>query len=177
MAIGIGGKSHFWGIYEMTEAARRVPVLGILPGAEQETLRDILGSSDCHDLTCVRSPGFVRAALLSKKPRLIITCDRFDGGQTWKHVLAEVARCASKPQIIVCSRLADDRLWGEVLNHGAFDLLELPFRRNDVLYAISFALRVQAQDQIRPRLAASATDSCRIPSDLAEPVPFGLKLA
>lgn len=162
----------------MNEEARRVSVLGILPTAEQEMLQDILASSDCYDLICIRSPGFARAALLSRKPAIVITSDRFEGGQTWKDVLRETARAAVKPEVIVGSRLADDRLWAEVLNHGAFDLLEIPYRRSDVLYTISFAVRMHGQSRPARKRAASATQGI-LPTndDVDDPVPFGLKLA
>ena len=55
-----------------------------------------------------------------------------DGG--WKHLLTQMDKMTVSPSLIVCSRLADERLWAEVLNLGAFDLLlGAPFDREEVL--------------------------------------------
>ena len=37
------------------------------------------------------------------------------------------------------SRLADDRLWAEALNLGAWDVLAKPFEKSEVLRAVSTA--------------------------------------
>jgi hypothetical protein len=44
-----------------------------------------------------------------------------------------------RPRLIVFSRNADDRLWTEVLNWGAFDLLKTPFREHELVFAIGSA--------------------------------------
>jgi len=52
----------------------------------------------------------------------------------WRHLLAELGRMEARPSLIMCSRLADERLWAEVLNLGAFDLLlGAPFDAEEVL--------------------------------------------
>jgi hypothetical protein len=52
----------------------------------------------------------------------------------WKLLLAEFDTMAVRPSLIVSSRLADDRLWAEVLHLGAFDLLlGAPFEPEEVL--------------------------------------------
>ena len=52
----------------------------------------------------------------------------------WKLLLAEFDTMAVRPSLIVSSRLADDRLWVEVLHLGAFDLLlGAPFEPEEVL--------------------------------------------
>jgi len=43
------------------------------------------------------------------------------------------------PVIIVASGMANDSLWGEVLNFGGYDLLMEPFERNEVYRVISLA--------------------------------------
>jgi hypothetical protein len=52
----------------------------------------------------------------------------------WKTLLAELEQVPVRPSLIVCSRLADERLWVEVLNLGGYDLLRCaPFVPNEVL--------------------------------------------
>ncbi len=56
--------------------------------------------------------------------------------------MAEMDRLPVRPVLIVASRLADDRLWAEVLNLGAFDLLlGEPFDREEVLRVTESAWR------------------------------------
>jgi DNA-binding response OmpR family regulator len=57
------------------------------------------------------------------------------------------------PCVIVTSRLASDRLWMELLNEGAFDLLSKPFDPSEVMRIIHSAW---VHWQNRYGLAASA---------------------
>ena len=42
-------------------------------------------------------------------------------------------------RLIVTSRLADDRLWAEALNLGAYDVLAKPFERMELVRSVSSA--------------------------------------
>lgn len=70
-------------------------------------------------------------AVISQCQVVLSEADLPDGN--WKDVLEYVALSASEhyqlvpPQVIVISRLADERLWTEVLDRGAFNLLTKPF--------------------------------------------------
>ena len=48
---------------------------------------------------------------------------------------------AAQSLMLVVSRHADERLWAEVLNLGGFDVLALPFDRDELKWALSSALR------------------------------------
>ena len=54
-------------------------------------------------------------------------------------MLRAIRRFQDSPEVIVTSRLADDRLWAEALNLGAYDVLTKPFDRHEVLRSVSFA--------------------------------------
>ena len=43
------------------------------------------------------------------------------------------------PSLIVTSRLADDRLWAEALNLGAWDVLAKPFHVTEVIRSVRSA--------------------------------------
>jgi DNA-binding response OmpR family regulator len=43
------------------------------------------------------------------------------------------------PYLIITSRLADDYMWAEVLNLGAYDLLVKPFDPMEVYRVVGFA--------------------------------------
>jgi len=63
-------------------------------------------------------------------------------GWNWKSLLSDLHNLARPPQLIVASRTADDSLWAEVLNFGAFDLLAQPFVRDEVERVIAGARRL-----------------------------------
>lgn len=64
----------------------------------------------------------------------VVICQHSLPDGDWKFLLAALDQSAVRPRLIVSSRLADDRLWAEVLNLGAFDLLlGAPFEPEEVL--------------------------------------------
>jgi DNA-binding response OmpR family regulator len=70
-------------------------------------------------------------------PVVLSECQLPDGN--WKDVLGQLAPMIERPRLIVFSRNADDRLWAEVLNLGASDLLMTPFREHELVFAIGSA--------------------------------------
>ena len=71
---------------------------------------------------------------------VLTDCRLPDGG--WKDVLHETRlRDLAAPPVIVVSRLADERLWAEVLNLRGYDVLATPFHADEVLWSISSAWR------------------------------------
>lgn len=70
-------------------------------------------------------------------------------GWDWKKVLKNLARRAHPPQLIVTSRTADEHLWSEVLNCGAYDLLAEPFHRDEVERVVAAARRHFGPHQAR----------------------------
>ena len=56
-------------------------------------------------------------------------------------MLEQVTILPDPPSVIVTSRLADDRLWAEVLNLGAYDVLAKPFDRTEAIRAVGAAWR------------------------------------
>jgi len=52
---------------------------------------------------------------------------------SWRELLNGMASLSAPPNLIVSSRLADHRLWAEVLNLGGFDVLMTPFETEEVL--------------------------------------------
>ncbi len=52
-----------------------------------------------------------------------------------------IDRCIRQklPLIIVACRLADDRIWSEVMNCGGYDVLEKPFHQAELVRVVSMA--------------------------------------
>jgi DNA-binding response OmpR family regulator len=73
----------------------------------------------------------------------------------WKRVLHDLRSLAKPPQLIVTSRHADDYLWAEALNIGAYDVLPQPLERDEVERVISSARRHFDTDCLRSAQTAS----------------------
>src|SRR5579863_3591801 len=71
----------------------------------------------------------------------VVTCSKQLPGGTWEDVVAAVRRFANPPEVLVYARQADEVLWMQVLNAGAYDLLRVPFEQQEVLRVISLAYR------------------------------------
>ena len=106
-------------------------------------LRRILGGSTRiaqQVQTCRQALASIRAGNISV---LICETDLPDG--SWKDVLSGLAAETAPPPLIVASRLADERLWAEVLNLGGYDVLSKPFLAGEVLWAVESAHRRRKQ--------------------------------
>ena len=75
---------------------------------------------------------------------------------TWKDVLADLKSVPNPPRLIVTSDLADESLWAEVLNYGAYDVLVKPFRAAEVQRIVSAAWRNWKQDADRAPVFVAA---------------------
>ncbi len=94
--------------------------------------------------------------LLRARPVPVVVCDCSlpDGG--WKEVLEEAAAFPHPPVVIVTSRLADDRLWSEVMNLGGYDVLEKPFNQSELVRVVSLAW-LAWKNQLQRAAAAERT--------------------
>ena len=63
----------------------------------------------------------LRQALRHSQIGVVITDSRLPDC-SWNEVLEAADQTEGQPSAIVSSRLADERLWAEVLNTGGFDL-------------------------------------------------------
>jgi len=114
-------------------------VLTISPSREDySTLTGIF-----DDSTEVLHADSLQAALavLNEQPVPIVICEGDWGQHTWKNVLETITCLPHPPLLIVASRLADECLWSEALNLGAYDVLAKPFDVDEVVRTVSSARR------------------------------------
>ena len=78
-------------------------------------------------------------AILKYVPVSVVLCECDLNPGNWKDLLQEISVFTVPPSLIVTSRLADDALWGEVLNLGGYDLLAKPFELAEVVHSVSLA--------------------------------------
>lgn len=53
-------------------------------------------------------------------------------GGSWQHLVEAVSTLGKNCEVIVCSRCGDERLWAEVLQCGAYDLIPEPYDEREV---------------------------------------------
>jgi PleD family two-component response regulator len=114
-----------------------VPVL-VVSSHEQDhsSLHRIL-EPDCRLHRATSRQGAL-SAMRRFRPSVVIS-DQILADGDWRELLADLQREKEGPPLIVSSRLADDRLWAEVLNLGGYDLLMKPFTATEVSRVVKLA--------------------------------------
>jgi len=121
-------------------------VLAVFPlGKDQTSLARIFAHSHWK-VRFTRLPQILTE--LSESPVGVIIIEAYGAsGHCWKDVLLELQKMEDPPPLIVAGRLADERLWMEVLNLGAYDLLATPFDAKEIHHAVSVACRRHEAEQ------------------------------
>lgn len=115
-----------------------VNVLLISPSAEDhQHLRDILKHSNWHQYGArTQREAF---ELLRDNFAPVVICEGELPDGTWQDVLARLSRMECPPLLVVTSRVADDRLWSEALNLGAYNVLAKPLSMKEVFHVVGLA--------------------------------------
>jgi DNA-binding NtrC family response regulator len=69
----------------------------------------------------------------------VVLCERDLSPGAWTDLLEHLNDVPHAPTVIVASRLANEQIWAEALNPGAWDVLAKPFERTEVLRTIGVA--------------------------------------
>jgi DNA-binding NtrC family response regulator len=80
-------------------------------------------------------------AVLRKNLFPIVVVERDLAPGSWRDLLEHAVRLPAPPLLIVTSRLADERLWAEAINIGAYDVLAKPFEVQEVCRVVEAAWR------------------------------------
>jgi DNA-binding NtrC family response regulator len=100
--------------------------------------------------TCrVRTCGEALHLLKSTAPPHLVFTDTILPDGTWRDVLAGEQRATIPVNVIVVARLADVKLYVEVIEQGAFDFIAPPFVAADLAHVVSCA----AHNALRRRKA------------------------
>lgn len=94
----------------------------------------------------------------------VVVCEQHLPDSSWEEVLSHLDALVDTPLFVVISRLADERLWAAVLNHGGFDVLAKPLVRAEVIRVLGHALeqceQLQWQRKIRGMKYVRSTSGC-----------------
>ena len=89
-------------------------------------------------------------AQLEENPVQVVIANCDAPNANWKEILENLGHMPRPPQLVVTSRTADEHLWAEVLNCGAYDVLPEPFRRDEIERVIASARRHYDSQHPRP---------------------------
>lgn len=103
---------------------------------DHDLLRASLAPARCS-VVAVSSCGEAAEAVERDRPDLVV-CDHMLPDGSWKDILWLLSEHRDPPPVIVISRLADEYLWAEVLNHGGFDVLSKPLEPFEILRLFEF---------------------------------------
>ena len=84
--------------------------------------------------------------------RVLLCSERFENAG-WQDVVELTAGRINPPTVVVVARHADETLWAEVLNLGAFDLLESPLDRGETVRVVACAW---LHAKVEPRAAVQS---------------------
>ena len=106
---------------------------------------------------------------LRANPVPVVITDQDLPLSNWKDLGRAMLQLPRTPLLLVASRLADERLWAEVLNLGGHDVLCKPFQTNEVLWVLhgawEVAERTERAMQAKGILGAMTSARGRRPED------------
>jgi DNA-binding NtrC family response regulator len=103
---------------------------------------------DCASLERIFKPNWTVSSsstiasvlsVLRETPIPIVICDCDIVPGSWGEMLHQISLLPDPPLLIVTSRLADERLWAEALNLGAWDVLAKPFDADEAIRIVGVA--------------------------------------
>ncbi len=120
------------------DLTRIVTVLSVSPVAEDHALLQAIFEHTKWELHTAASVP-TALAVMRRREIGVVLCERDLRPGTWSDMLDELRLLPGAPPLIIASRLADDRLWAEALNLGAYDVLVKPFERTELVRSVSLA--------------------------------------
>ena len=115
-----------------------ITILSLSPHEQDHSpVKGLFGNSRWTVLTA--SNISTARALLQEHDTSVVVCECDLMPGTWIDMLNHIQAVSNPPVLIVTSRLADDRLWAEALNLGAYDVLSKRFDRTELLRSVRLA--------------------------------------
>lgn len=151
---------------QAAHTAATIAVLCVDPEGENRSLLEAILHACPRNLypefawTWQQCDSLESAAFALKSGRFpLVICESDLKPGTWRDLVELADFLPAPPLVIVTSRVADERLWAEVLNLGAYDVLAKPFDCIEVTRVLSMAWihwREQHGSGLKPKLVALA---------------------
>jgi DNA-binding NtrC family response regulator len=100
--------------------------------------------------------------ILQRQEIAVLLCERDLVPGTWIDALEYTKSMPNAPSVIITARSADERLWVEALNFGAWDVLSKLFDRTEVIRGVESAWQ-HWQDQMQTRGTLAKTPAAGSP--------------
>jgi DNA-binding NtrC family response regulator len=115
-------------------------VLCVSPLEEDHlSLQALIGSPTCE---LIKAYDLVSAlAMLRRRDIAVVLCERDLPPGSYRNVLEHINMRPNAPSMIVASRLADEQLWAEALNLGAWDVLATPYDGSELIRSVASGWR------------------------------------
>ena len=120
-------------------AALDLAILSISANEEDHTSLQRLIVHSRWTMDKARNLSEARALLSQKSDISVIVCDCDALPGAWIDLVNDLLDMPTPASLILTSRLADDRLWAEALNLGAWDVLAKPLDRAEALRSVKYA--------------------------------------
>jgi DNA-binding response OmpR family regulator len=131
--------THDEAVRPQQRTSQTVRVLAVVPPGTGLVLTHLFAHTN-WELTIAETLGRARE-ILGRMPVHVVLCTDKQPDGHWKELLGNAHAVAGQPSLMVLARGADDRLWGEALDMGAYDVLVEPFRADELYVAVSAAWR------------------------------------
>jgi CheY-like chemotaxis protein len=118
----------------------RVRILIVSMSLDDRLVLEALGRQYAWELRFTSSPR-ESFNLAAQSHFDLILCDRSQYGYPWREVMERLASISRRSCILLVSPVSDDYLWGNVLQHGGYDVLIRPLHEKAVLHSIDAAVR------------------------------------
>ena len=115
-----------------------IAVLSVSPiQHDHDTLASLLSRDQwrIHNALSLQSA----SAFLRSHAVPLVICEHDLSPDTWTQLLDETRLLSIPPVLIMTCRVADDSLWAEAINVGAYDVLAKPLDRTEVTRVLSSA--------------------------------------
>ncbi len=141
----------------MADTLQEVPLSALLVGefaSERLLVHEIFRKCGWR---LFEAPDRRRALLAVARNPVQVVITECDGPRwNWRSVLSDLQRLDLPPQLVVTSRMADESLWAEALNIGAYDVLAQPLDPEEVERVVAAASRQFHQQMQRQRKTFTA---------------------
>lgn len=143
-------------LHNLPDPRQEVMVLAISPFEDvHHSLQRVFSQSKWHLYKATSRAEAM--AFLRNNPVSVVLCECELPDGNWKDMIYDLATLENAPKLIVTSRVADDRLWLDVLNIGGYDLVVRPFYRPELVRLISLAWRQWKEELERTNSALTVS--------------------
>lgn len=118
---------------------KRLTALLVMNQERRSALADHLAKMDANILTAGSCGEAARVLRDEPEVRLVLTDLVLPDG-SWFDVLNRVGDVKGDATVVVCARVADEKLWTQVLEAGGFDLLVEPYQGREVQRILEAAM-------------------------------------